>query len=254
MGHGRHSRRLVKLAFPFSQNLLHRLTTAVVAKDEVVANLRHYFEVHVLTFNFGSVGNSQIRHSAVGYYDVRATESFPCCRQYAVSTSDRPDGPARDAVVLDDQDAVRRTDEAPRFVDAEVFRRPAHVAHSHMKPYVGERVPECQASAEATARLAITPIRCFRYLADACTSELRTASSALLPVIASTEKSAVNACSIMVSRNTPDPAPVTATRIASLSSTTITPTMAKRDARFGNFMYAALLGMGNETAVTTSLP
>ena len=60
------------------------------------------------------------------------------------------------------------------------------------------------------------------------------------------------ACSSAVARNTPAPAPVTATRVPAGPLATNTPTMEKREAGCLNFCHAALSGMGKLTEVITS--
>ena len=91
-------------------------------------------------------------------------------------------------------------------------------------------------SAASTARFAITVTRCARYSALACRSVLRPSRFCLTLATDSGANFALSAFSMSAWRNTPGPAPVTATRTLPPKSATNTPTMAKREAGFLNFM------------------
>src|SRR6185295_1948670 len=104
-------------------------------------------------------------------------------------------------------------------------------------------------SAASTARLAMTVTRCARYSALACMSLFRPSCLTLIFATDSGANFAARAFSMSAWRKTTGPAPVTATRTLPPKSATNTPTMAKREAWFLNFMYAARLGAWKETAV-----
>src|SRR5687768_2868922 len=92
-------------------------------------------------------------------------------------------------------------------------------------------------SAASTARFAMTVIRCARYSGEACRSLLRPSGFTLMLATDSGANFAPSAFSISAWRNTTGPAPVTATRtLPPPKSATNTPTSAKRDAGFLNFM------------------
>ncbi len=89
---------------------------------------------------------------------------------------------------------------------------------------------------DETARLAMTVTRCARYSALACRSVLRPSCFCLMLATDSGANFAASAFSMSAWRNTTGPAPVTATRTEPPKSATNTPTMAKREAGFLNFM------------------
>ena len=85
--------------------------------------------------------------------------------------------------------------------------------------------------------LAITVMRCARYSGEACRSLLRPSCFTLMFATASGANFAASAFSISAWRNAHGPAPVTATRtLPPPKSATNTPTSAKREAGFLNFM------------------
>src|SRR5687768_3484245 len=91
-------------------------------------------------------------------------------------------------------------------------------------------------SAASTARLAMTVIRCARYSGEACRSLLSPSALTLMPATDSGANFAVRAFSISAWRKALGPAPVTPTRALPPKSATNTPTSAKREAGFLNFM------------------
>ena len=99
-------------------------------------------------------------------------------------------------------------------------------------------------SAASTARFAITVIRCARYSGLACRSLFSPSAFTLMFATDSGANFALSAFSMSAWRNAQAPAPVTPTRTLPPKSATNTPTMAKREAGFLNFMYAARLGTG----------
>src|SRR5712664_3405193 len=91
-------------------------------------------------------------------------------------------------------------------------------------------------SAASTARRAITVTRWARYSGVACKSLFKPSAFTLMSATDSGANCADSAFSMSAWRNTLGPAPVTATRAALPKSATKTPTIAKRDAGFLNFM------------------
>src|SRR5262249_53337968 len=90
--------------------------------------------------------------------------------------------------------------------------------------------------AASTALFAITVIRWARYSGLACRSLLRPSAFTLMFATDSGANFAASAFSISAWRKALGPAPVTATRMLPPKSATNTPTIAKRDAGFLNFM------------------
>src|SRR5438445_3179282 len=120
-------------------------------------------------------------------------------------------------------DVVARSEELLRLVDG-VRKR---ACHGQLALYF---------NAASTARLAMTVIRCARYSGLACRSLLRPSAFTLMLATDSGANFEASAFSMSVWRNAQGPAPVTPTRTLPPKSATNTPTMAKRDAGFLNFM------------------
>src|SRR5260370_39448727 len=106
---------------------------------------------------------------------------------------------------------------------------------------------------DASGGLDSSVMRWERYSGEAWRSLLRPSGLTLMFATDSGANLAASAFSISVWRKAEAPAPVTPTRtLPPPKSATNTPTMAKRDAGFLNFMYAARLGTGKDTAVISS--
>src|SRR5580700_1462114 len=94
---------------------------------------------------------------------------------------------------------------------------------SHQRPQIRSGAQP----ALATARPAMTPMRCARYSELAWISPFKSSGGVLMPLIAAAEKLPANAVSISACRNTPPcPAPVIATLGPAAVSATNTPTIA----------------------------
>src|SRR3990167_825363 len=106
--------------------------------------------------------------------------------------------------------------------------------------------------AQPTARPASTGISAARYSAEPCRSVLRPSALTGAPASAAADQLAANFASRSVARNTPAPAPVTATRTPCGPLLTNTPTIEKREASCLNFCQPAFSGTGKLTAVITS--
>ena len=104
----------------------------------------------------------------------------------------------------------------------------------------------------ATARPARTGINAARYAADPCKSVFNPSALTLTPAAAAWLQSDAKAASTPLARNTPEPAPVTATRTPDEDLLTNTPTSENREAGCLNFYHAAFSGMGKLTEVITS--
>src|SRR4029079_15229487 len=91
-------------------------------------------------------------------------------------------------------------------------------------------------TAASTARFAITLTRCARYSALACRSLFKPSAFCLIDATDDGSNFAESAFSMSFWRNTHGPAPVTATRVPLALSVTNTPTIAKREAWFLNFV------------------
>src|SRR5262249_34571269 len=106
--------------------------------------------------------------------------------------------------------------------------------------------------AAATARAAMTGMRCARYSADAWRSPISPVVLTVTDFADPAGHLVPSAPSSSFMRNTHAAPPVTATRTPPEVCATNTPTNAKRDAGLGNFTYPAFLGTGNETETMIS--